>query len=401
MGERLTQLPRHCGAPKKTMGLSGCANCFVLKECGGHPLPIVYAVGCVNYAAQALVDTDDMNPLLPDRFRQLWNDVGGLKNYNIDPLLGIGAAGLPPYITQIQNRHMRRQRVMNGQVVALRLFDVVGRRKDGTYGPKYSSNADLRAAYRLSKDIQILLVGVDRDARLEAFWANHRIFKVGRALAKLGLLGVTVPNFSFFTCTPRFQILRNRKRILLVAERLSDAGVPVSPHLNANTEADWDFWLEFLREHPEVLTVTMEFQTGCLENETVGREAFNQLIALKQGLNRPLHVFLVGGGRYYQEARQRFGGCFSVIDSQPFMQTLARNRLVKNLAGNFEWQESLTDEKAALDDLFEWNVKSYPEKLSANSVRSVVPPAPEVDQFMLEFSTSTPYLTAQPSALRI
>src|SRR5207248_2056019 len=145
-------------------------------------------------------------------------------------------------------RQLRPPRPLAADVVALRLFQVVGLRRGGGYGPRFSTAIELRAAYRLSPGTRVILVGVDEDAPLERFWHHHRVHSVCEALAKLSL-EVTIPNYSFFTCVPRFQILRNRKRILLAAERLSRAGVRVAIHLNAITKADWAFWLTFLREH--------------------------------------------------------------------------------------------------------------------------------------------------------
>ena len=267
--------------------MTGCANCILLKQCGGHPLPIIRDLGCVNYADPARpVDTDDMNPLFEDRFWELWDDVDGLENHSIGQLRALEARGLPRYLPLFQNRYLRRSRLLDASVVALRFFDIVGKRKDGSYAPRYSTASALRTAYKLRQDTRILLVGVDNDGPLENFWAEHRMHPVCEELADLGLLGVTVPNFSYFTCVPRFQVLRNRKRMLLVAERLSNAGVRVSPHFNANSDGDWQFWLGFLREHPEVETVTMEFQTGARADATVGREAFDQLVALQEKLEK-------------------------------------------------------------------------------------------------------------------
>ena len=114
--------------------------------------------------------------------------------------------------------------------------------------PGSQRRQQLRSGYKLRQDTRILLTGVDVDGPLETFWAEHRVSDVCKALTELDVIGVTIPNYSFFTDGPRFQILRNRKRILLVAERLSAAGVPVSLHIHGNTPRDWDFWLNFLKD---------------------------------------------------------------------------------------------------------------------------------------------------------
>jgi hypothetical protein len=369
----------------------------VLEHCGGHPLPIVRQLGCVNYANNTgPFDTDDMNPLFEQKFWQLWDDVGGLVEYSVTPLLPLGGAGLPRYLPLLQNRNLRSSRLLDTPAVALRLFDVVGRQKNGVYAAKYPNGAALRAAYRLRPNTQVLLVGVDNDRPLETFWAKHRRAGFCESLANLGL-GVTAPNFSYFTCAPRFQILRNRKRILLSSERLSNAGIPVSSHLNANTDGDWEFWSHFFREHTEVTSLTMEFQTGSRASQEVGQEAFDRLVAMQARLPRPLHCFLVGAGRYYPQAHEKLAA-FTVIDSQPFMRALAREVLTRYPSGRFFWKKTPTEKHAPLHDLFETNMIHYEDKLSASSSEDPDSASPEPAQPDLPWAISTPYFTAHPVA---
>lgn len=381
---------------RRTFGMNGCVNCLLFEHCGGHPLPLIRQLGCVNYAlGHTVVDTDDMTPHLPERFWQLWNDVGGLFDYSTGPLKPLKAAGLPRYLPLLQHRHLRRSQPFPAPVVALRLFDVVRRRRTGRYGPAFSTAAELRAAYNLRPDAQVLLVGVDPDPPLESFWAEHRIQHIGESLAQLDLLGVTVPNFSFFTCVPRFQIMRNRKRILLSAERLSAAGVPVAVHLNAYTKGDWDFWLGYLRDHPECETVALEFQTGYRTDEE-GQAAFESLVSLRNQLGRRIHPILVGCGRFYKDASKEFAS-FTVIDSQPFMQTIARQVLRPSENGRFVWQHSPTLANETLGGLFDHNVRCYETKFLTEVDNEMLEQSEDSNQQELDF-TSTPYLTDHPLA---
>ena len=384
--------------PMRTLGVSGCSNCIVLQPCGGHHLPIIRSLGCVNYTNNtAPVNTDDMNPLFQEKFWKLWDDVDGLQDYTIGRLLSINSASLPPYLPQLQHRHLKCSRLLDVPIIALKLFDVLGKRPDGGYAPKYSTASALRAAYKLRPDSHILLVGVDDDAPIENFWAEHRISGVCEALAKLDLLGVTVPNFSHFTCVPRFQILRNRKRILLSAERLSNAGVKVSPHLHGITNKDWDFWFGFLKEHSEVTVVTMEFQTGARADSEVGRKDFEQLLECQNRLGRPLHPLLVGAARFYKEAKQGFRS-FTIIDSQPFMQAINRQILTTDSSGRFFWKVSPKSKDAPLEELIETNILYYLDKLNGVSSEELGYQTQNPNQAELDWLTSTPYLTAQPVA---
>jgi len=339
-----------------------------------------------------------MTPLFSDRFWDLWDDVFGLSDFTVGRLNSVRPEGLPRYLPLFQHRYLRLAKPFDGPVIALRLFDVVGKRRDGTYAPKFPTGAALRTAYNLHKDTRILLVGVDDDGPLETFWSEHRIHNISDALANLDLLGVTSPNFSFFTCVPRFQILRNRKRILLSSERLSNAGVRVAVHLNANTLGDWKFWGDFLKEHSECAVVTMEFQTGARALEEIGREAFDQLFRLQNSVGRPIHPILVGAGRYYREAMEKFDS-FTVIDSQPFLQTVSRQILVRSMSGRYSWKESPTEFDGHLDELLNANLHQYEGKLlAATSDDESVEPLPDPRQLLLDGMISTPYLTAQPEA---
>jgi len=344
------------------MGQTGCTNCIVFQPCGGHPEPIIYQLGCVNYAAtSAPINTDDMNPLSPERFWQLWDDVGGLVDYSVGKLLSLNKTGFPRYMPLLQGRQLRPSRPLAAPVVGIPFADILSKTASGKYGVKFPNAESLRAAYRLQPDAVVLLVGVDHDSPLEAFWAEHRSSGVCKSLATLGF-GVTVPNFSYFTCVPRFQILRNRKRILLAAERLSEAGVRVSLHMNANTESDWLFWRDFLLEHTEVNCVTVEFQTGARIDSNFGRRTFDQLVTILEEVGRPVHCFLIGAARFYTEAAKRLSS-FTVIDSVPFMHAQAREVLVKRSSGRYIWQKIQTRTGAPVYSLFETTLTQYKSAL--------------------------------------
>lgn len=345
------------------MGFTGCVNCKLFEQCGGHQDPIIYRAGCVNYAgSKPPTNTDDMNPHFDEEFWRLWDDVGGLIDYSVGPLRPMSADGLPAYVPQLQGRHLRPSRPLALKVAAISLSDVLVSRPGGKYVVKYETADELRADYALAPDTRVILIGVDHDAPLERFWKKHRTHNICEALATLGL-EVTVPNFSFFTCVPRFQILRNRKRILLAAERLSNAGVRVAPHINALTPSDWDFWIAFLREHAEVSTVTLEFQTGPLANHANGQKAFDALDELIDRVGRPLHILLVGAARFYSQAKERRWK-FTIIDSVPFMYAQKRKLLSKERSGAFTLRSFPTQKGAPLHQLFEANVKAYETSLT-------------------------------------
>ncbi len=367
--------------PLRTLGQSGCPNCLVFEECGGHPLPLIHRIGCANSATSVLGDTDDMHPNLDERFWELWKDTDGLTAHSISTLRPIQTSGLPRYIPVLQNWHLRPAKPLALDVVSIPLFEVVGRLSGGGYGARFPNGSTLRQKFGLKDDARIILCGVDHDAPIETFWAKHRLPGVLDALADLNL-EVSVPNFSFFTCVTGFQILRNRKRTLLCAERLSQAGIRVSLHLNANTDPHWGFWLSLLRQHPEVTCVTVEFQTGALLDQDFGRYTFDQLVNLQNQLGRRLHFLLVGAARFYPRAVAELNS-FSVLDSRPFICATKRQILTKTGNGDYGWKHYPTRQGSSLAPLFEHNLKCYKEMLK----RGLDEPEPELEEKgQLQFS---------------
>ena len=206
--------------PLRTFGQNGCPNCLLFSECGGHPLPLIYRIGCANSAASVLGNTDDMHPNLEERFWELWRDTGGLADHSVSSLRPIETSGLPRYIPVLQNWHLWPAKPLALDVVSIPLFKVIGKLPGGGYGVRFPNGATLMRKFGLKEDTRIILRGVDHDPSIETFWAKHSCPGVLDALAALDL-DVTIPNFSFFTCVTGFQIVRNRKRTLLCAERLA------------------------------------------------------------------------------------------------------------------------------------------------------------------------------------
>lgn len=349
-----------------------CASCPWIKPCGGHQLEIIRAIGCANHAnAKAPFDPNDMTPVDDDRFWELSDDVNGLFDFDISRIEPIHSHDLPTYIPLLQHPYSRTG-VFTGPIAALHLYQVFRKDRDGHYRCRFTNGAELRARYRLGPEVKIILCGVAVDRRLELFWAHHRQDAVAVHLARLGIIGVTVPNFSFFTDVTRFQILRNRKRIVLMTERLSEAGVPVAPHLNALTDRDWEFWYELLRDHPATSVVTLEFQTG-LATQDEGREALQRVANLQQKLGRLLHPILVAGAKHYLEAQSLFTR-FSVLDSRPFMEAQARRMLVGDAEKGFRWMKTPTATGEPIDRLFATSAALYPEKLKIAPAEEIYVP---------------------------
>jgi len=352
-------------------------------------------MGCVSNCEGCVESGCDYTcPNNQDLYRRRLADVDGLEECSISTVLSPDAIALPKYLPLIYHGSSR-ERALDCDFVAIPLFRVLRHLDRHTYGCRFRSPEELRRFFKIKATAQVILVGVAVDRRLEWFWSKHRRDAIPESLDALGCFGITAPNFSFFTDAPRYHILYNRKRILLSMDRLSSGGVAVMPHLNALTDHDWSFWLEFLREHEEVSVVAKEFQTGN-RRRAPGDWSFQKMIELQQRLGRPLHPLLVGGGRYFQEAQAAFAS-FSVIDSQPFMQAINRKRLAEE-RGRLEFLDNPLPEKAPVDALLENNVVKYPEKLVQQHGDIEQTAAIDTGTAVFEFFNSIPNLTSHPIA---
>jgi hypothetical protein len=210
---------------------------------------------------------------------------------------------------------------------------------------------------RLESQTQVLLVSVAKDPKVERFWSRHQKDDLPSVLSELGIAGITVPNFSFFEDAPRIHNIWNRWRMIRVAERLSEAGLAVIPHLNALETSDWDFWTGFLREHPHITCIAKEFQTG---NRKIryAREAIDDLRSLEQRLGRSLHPILIGASFAWGEAKASLKRV-TLVDSSPFLKTVHRQELVINSAGIRKWHLVRTDKDTLLDARLVKNIETY------------------------------------------
>jgi hypothetical protein len=291
-------------------------------------------------------------------FQRRWNDVGWPNRAEQIRLRAFDPTSLPEYLPAVRHGGKRRNDLPS-PLVAVGTFDILRwYKREGRLKPIVNSPSSLRARLRLHAGTQVILVSVANDLRVEMFWARHRADDVVAALRGLGIAGMTVPNFSFFEDAPRIHTIWNRWRMIRVAQRISEAGIAVIPHLNALEERDWDFWTEFLREHTNVTCIAKEFQTGNSKRQNA-REAIDDIKRLEQRIGRGLHPILVGAGFMWGEAK----ACLhrlTLMDSRPFMQTVHRRRFVNN-AGRRKWYLERTDPDVYLDAMLEENIRSYTE----------------------------------------
>lgn len=358
------------GTNSASSPMIGCARCGLLRECGGldgqHLIWGCFTHSCTSGACE---QNDWTCPCRRDVFVDRWREVGGFPFKQKRALRPVVGAALPLYIPLLQHAS-RRNRPLGVDVAALPTALVTRTMRGGAYDAEATSRQELRADFAIGERTRVLLVSVAPDEDLEIYWQqHHRREGFARALSSLGIIGMTVPNFSFFNDAPRTHTLWNRARMIRVAEALSEAGVPIVLHLNASTAFDWAFWTDLLRCNPGMAYVAKEFQTGN-RSPGAGEAALDAVRELQQRIGRTLHPIAIGGAQFVPHLQREFGR-FTVVDSQPFMSTMFRRRLNLLCDGTREWKPITTATDEALDDLLTYNVRRYGESLAADAAEAL------------------------------
>lgn len=335
---------------------TSCANCAYREPCGGLD-GNGDLFGCFSCVGGERCAPDVPCPTCNwERFIELSVEIEWFGFDSKIPLEPFTAA-LPSYIPKQHHAYSRgRPLAVPWVAVSLgSLFKVDRQRRH--LRPRFKNVRRLREGLRIGGDTEVLVCPVTHDVELERFWEFHRLDDAPGKLKAMGVIGTMTPNFSFYRNAPRPVTLRNRKRILLTAERLAAAHVPTILHLNAQTRADWNEWERVLRDQPRMSVVCKEFQTG-LKDADAGRLAWDRLSELEQKLVRPLHVVAVGAAQFLTYAARRVSG-ITLVDSDPFIKTQKRFKCHIDRSGELAWRKHETKKGVPLDDLLEANVRTY------------------------------------------
>lgn len=329
--------------------ITSCRDCFYFEDCGGREGNLDL-FGCHLHSREQCAANQWTCPWCrTGEFTRRISEVGGWPPPLPASVLGI-TRELPAYVPNVEHAYNMDGR-MRLPIVALPTRMVVsGRGKK--FGPKFKTSTHLRREFHLERKTDLILVSVSADQYLESFWRYHRENNIAKRLANLGIMAITVPNFSYFSDGPRPHTIYNRGRINRCIERLSEAGVAVVPHLNALTTADWGHWRHMLREFPDVRYVCKEFQTHD------GSDDLAQLARLQDDLKRPLHPVLVGAGAYASRLRNLFAKS-TIISSTPWFRAVRGRERAQLEDGRLRWTKANVPRGHALCKLVEHNLREY------------------------------------------
>ncbi|MGL4423844.1 MAG: hypothetical protein ACRCZF_24530 [Gemmataceae bacterium] len=287
-------------------------------------------------------------------WRDDMRELGGLRFEGLHRLDQADVT-LPTYVPVIDH-HYRLREVIEWPVVALKLSSIF-RLKGTRYEPVAEDAASLRTYFKLSPSTRIVIRGIDDDPPLERYWQNRVSAHACEWMSRMSVDLVIGPNFSHPADAVRTETHANRMRQLICLAEMSAAGLTTVPHLNAVDSTDWRFWEKYLREQPGIRVVAKEFQTGDKDTEE-GRLVIDRIAAIQVAVGRPLHLIAVGAAQFAGYVAARFPK-FTILDSTPFMKTVAGHRefVVEN--GEPRWKERFFDPEDAIDSLFSHNLASY------------------------------------------
>jgi len=345
--------------PVKEPAPSQCKDCILFEPCGGMGEQAgLYACfdGCLDCFAKGRCTCDFICPFNYTTFLQRVSELDVLRKDLSHRFIPVNTAALPAYLPQLQSGLFFQNR-LNATAVALDLRCVFAGTKGRRYGTIAYDQVSLRRRFNLREDCRIVGIGVAPDTDLERLWAAHRQPAILDTFANSGFTAVTAPNFSDFANYPRFHNTCNRIRMLRFCERLSARGVAVIPHLHAHADHDWNYWADFLREHHEVNSVCVEFQTGAKE-VTVRDELIDRLHRMRDAIGRALHPVVVSSIESAALMRAHFPE-LTFVDSTVSAKTSRRHGYHATNDHAVAWKLYRMKANACMTALFDHNLAGY------------------------------------------
>ncbi len=275
-------------------------------------------------------------------------EIDGFDFHHLPKLSRLPSSDVAPYAPLIY-RWNRRQTPLKTTTVAVPMAMLFSHR---TGKSRFQSRDELLTRFRVAPTAQLVISGVDEDARVESYWGLARDAGIVTSLKHLNPALVTVPNFSLLSNVPRHDNLANMKRIAIAWQELMEAGVPTALHVNARTEHDWERWSDFIHRRDEVEWISFEFGTGARVNHR-GDWYAQQLCQMAQNAGRPMRI-AVRGAMHLDALRESFERVL-VIDSTPYHKTLHRQRASLTPSGKLRWHRGFTLLEQLLDDLLQHN----------------------------------------------
>lgn len=298
--------------------------------------------GCFDYCA-GRCDKANCNLTCPFNEPEYSRRMMEVKWYA--PLKGVVpapiAGGTPPLHLPMIYGHTHRDEPLTVPWAAVpfhRLFREVGRRG---LEPVADSPAALRAKFLLAPETRIAGISAGFDSHLERMWEYHRVVDMAAALKMMRVSVATVPNFSFLTWAPRMHNEWNFRRMALFTLRVWEGSFPMTPHVYAESDADWLDRAAFFIDHPQLDTFAFEFQTGDASRAQVPRLR-RQMSMFLDKVGRPLRMIASGAAGAAYWLPQLFPE-ISIVESDSYMKSIKRRLLLPRAEGKLRTCVTQTD----------------------------------------------------------
>jgi len=333
-----------------------CSICPDRALCGGLNIGVP-SISCLDNCCGGKDSCDVVCCRNNKKFVEHVREIDGFDLANVPRAPAFPPPKLPSLLPVFFHGNMRANAFDAGPV-CLPFFRIVG---EGGH-LKCPNESSLRRRFHLGADIPIILSATAKDHAIEAWWNLGFTQKreIILALRDLGVVAVTTPNYSLFTCQPRWDDMHSMKRIAISWEEFQNAGMPAALHLNAATERDSERWAEFAAERPEVVTIAFEFGTGAGRGERRTLHA-QRLVRIAQHVGRPMQLLVRGALDQFGVLRAGFQDV-SLLDTAAFMKTMHRQRAVV-INGSMTWRSAATPKGQPLDDLLAHNISAIREIL--------------------------------------
>ena len=331
----------------------GCPTCPQFDLCGGLHVQ-TNAFDCSDYCCRRPAGCTKVCRFRGAVFADHAREIRGFDLANVARAPQIAPPTLPRVVPVLFHEGLRQERLAQ-PVLALSLYALIAK-KDGVV--RFSSRAELAAAFGFGEDATVVLTGTDQDPPLERWWsygAERRAQTIAQ-LHDLGIALVTTPNYSLFANVPRWDDLHSIKRIAEVHTEFVAGGLPTALHVNGRTERDFERWADYLRQRPEITHLAYEFGTGAGRAERMPQHV-EWLSGLAGRTGRPLTLVVRGGIDMLSVLANRFDHLV-YLDTSSFMKTMHRQRAEMSGNANLRWIASPTRRGASLKPLFDHNARA-------------------------------------------
>jgi hypothetical protein len=329
----------------------GCPPCIHFGKCGGL-FTKQKSMDCLNDCCGAPENCQIVCPRNPQAYLLAMQEVGSFDFDNIPRHGERDVPTLPIYAPLIYHGNSHRK-PLELEAAAIFLHELY-RRRDGSL--RCENRAQIEKRFCLAPGTKIILVGCGPDAPIEGWWGlsgkRHDIIKF---FADQGCELATSPNYSLFADIPRFSDLYNMKKVLKAWQEFGAFGQLCALHVNARTQRDYERFIEFIADRPEITNVSFEFGTGaaCPSRLPYHR---HYLATLARLVSRPLHLTMVGGINAVPVLARAYTN-LTYIDTSAFVNAVQRKRLHE---GN-DWKIGKTDAQtppgAPIDELLKYNIE--------------------------------------------